>query len=178
MIRVLLITLLLVGCSHDLETYRDWQPPMSLETFFDGEVMAYGMVTDRSGEVVRRFRVRIDGRWSGTQGTLDEYFFYADGETQFRQWRIERLDDGSYRGQADDIIGVAHGRVSGAVLHWVYDMELSTDSGDWQVSFDDTMVMIDTNRMLNRAKIKKFGITVAEVFLSFEKKTAAQAANF
>ncbi|SDJ01671.1 Protein of unknown function [Ferrimonas sediminum] len=178
MIRLLLIALLLVGCSQDLSPYRDWQPPMSLETFFDGEVMAYGMVTDRSGEVMRRFRVRIDGRWDGAQGTLDEYFFYADGDTQFRQWRIERLEDGSYRGRADDIIGVAQGRVGGAVLHWIYDMELSTDSGNWQVSFDDTMVMIDANHMLNRAKIKKFGITVAEVFLSFEKKAPPSATDF
>ncbi|TKB49407.1 DUF3833 domain-containing protein [Ferrimonas sediminicola] len=166
---VLMITLL-VGCSADHSALSSRQPPLELERFFDGRVTAQGMVTNFRGEVIRRFSVTLDGRWQQGEGVLDEYFLYDDGETQFRQWRIERTGPNSYQGEADDIIGTASGERHGPLLRWQYEMVLVTDDDEWQVSFDDLMVLVDDRHLLNRAKITKFGITVAEVFIAFQKE--------
>ncbi|TKB56558.1 DUF3833 domain-containing protein [Ferrimonas aestuarii] len=166
---VMLLALTLSGCSQDLREYQSWKPDFALEQFFDGKVKAYGVVFDLKGQISRRFIVDIDGSWQQNQGVLDEYFTYADGEKQFRRWVITKNGDGTYEGRADDIIGTAVGQTSGPVLHWEYEMNLITEDNQWQVTFDDTMVLIDDNHLLNRAKIKKFGITVAEVFIAFER---------
>ncbi|WP_028108722.1 DUF3833 domain-containing protein [Ferrimonas futtsuensis] len=165
-----LLLTLLVGCSADYSAIKAQQPTLELERFFDGKVKAQGMVTSFTGEVVRRFTVVLEGRWQEGEGVLDEYFLYEDGETQFRQWRIRRTGPDSYSGEADDIIGTASGERHGPLLRWQYQMVLVTDDDEWQVSFDDLMVLVDDRHLLNRAKINKFGITVAEVFISFQKE--------
>ncbi|WP_371186542.1 DUF3833 domain-containing protein [Thalassotalea maritima] len=164
------LSLLLLACSSsDLSEYKNTTPEFKLETFFNGKVIGYGLVTGFSDEVTRRFVVDIDASWQGNKGTLDEYFTYNDGEKQFRQWRITKVDDTRYQGEADDIIGTATGQRSGAVIHWQYDMELTVDGSDYQVTFDDTMVLIDDKHMINKAKIYKFGLNVGNVTLFFEK---------
>ncbi|WP_417347374.1 DUF3833 domain-containing protein [Ferrimonas sp.] len=165
-----LLLTLVVGCSADYSAIKSRQPILELERFFDGKVSAQGMVTNFSGEIVRRFTVELEGRWQDGEGVLDEYFLYNDGETQFRQWRIRRTGPDSYTGEADDIIGTASGERYGPLLRWQYEMVLVTDDGEWQVSFDDLMVLVDNRHLLNRAKINKFGVTVAEVFISFQKE--------
>ena len=165
-----LLLTLLVGCSADYSAMKTQKPALELESFFDGKVKAQGMVTSFSGEVVRRFTVDLVGRWQDGEGVLDEYFLYDDGETQFRQWRIRRTGPDSYTGEADDILGTASGERHGPLLRWQYEMILVTEDGEWQVNFDDLMVLVDDRHLLNRAKINKFGITVAEVFISFQKE--------
>lgn len=160
----------LVGCAADMEEYQQLQPQFDLATFFDGEVMAWGIVTDYRDQLTRRFTVRIEGSWQDGTGQLDEYFDYADGEQQFRRWNITDLGEGRYRGQADDIIGEASGVQVGPVLQWQYEMVIETEDDQWQVNFDDVMVLIDDKHLMNRAKIKKFGITVANVIIFFEKQ--------
>jgi hypothetical protein len=171
MIRLIIVSIVifsLSACNSVTSPSTTVQETFVLEDFFDGNVRAYGLVLDFSGELVRRFTVDIEARWEGNNGVLDEYFVYDDGEKQFRQWRIEKAPDGVYHGEADDIIGRAIGTVSGPTLRWQYEMSLSVKGREWNVFFDDSMILVD-GKVINRAKIKKFGITVADVILFFEK---------
>lgn len=165
-----LSALLLFSCSTDIEQYKDTTPEFTIEQFFNGEIIGYGVVTDFNDNITRRFKVDITATWQGNKGTLDEDFVYNDGETQFRRWHIEKLNSQQYQGKADDIIGTATGIRSGAVINWEYTMLLKVDDQEYEVAFDDTMVLIDENHMINTAKINKFGINVANVTLFFEKK--------
>ena len=79
--------LLLTGCTGvDPAVYRDAQPKLDLFRYFDGTVDAWGHFADRSGEVVKRFKVEIRGRIEGDALVLDEDFRYADGTTSRRVW--------------------------------------------------------------------------------------------
>lgn len=61
----------LVGCgSASLEDHADTTPELKLETFFNGELMAYGMVLDRSGNLLRRFDVKLIATWDGGNGEI------------------------------------------------------------------------------------------------------------
>ena len=86
--------------------------------------MAYGMLQDRSGKVLRRFTVVIRASWAGDTGTLDEDFVWSDGERQKRVWTLRRLGDGRYSGTAGDVVGTASGEVSGNALRWRYTMAI------------------------------------------------------
>ena len=80
------------------ETYRDEKPALDLMRYFDGTVDAWGQFAERSGKVVKRFKVVIHGRLEGETLVLDERFSYSDGSTQRRVWTIRRDGAHSYTG--------------------------------------------------------------------------------
>ena len=94
---------LLASCaSPTAADYAAEKPVLDLKTYFNGDLTAHGMFTDRSGKVVRRFVVTMKCSWQGDDGVLDEHFVYSDGEKQQRVWRLKKLPGGRYTGTADD----------------------------------------------------------------------------
>jgi hypothetical protein len=162
---------LAAGCAGIEPTdYAAERPALDLSRYFDGRVDAWGVVQDRSGRVLRRFTVTIDGSWTGDVGVLDESFVYADGATEKRIWTLRRQSDGRYTGTADDVVGTASGVVSGNAFRWRYTLALPVDGRVWNIDFDDWMYLVDEKVMINRATMSKFGIRVGEVTLSFTKR--------
>lgn len=163
--------LALSGCSTPKITdYAAQKPVLELRDYFDGTLDAYGIFTDRSGQVVKRFTVVMECSWQGDQGVLDEVFSYADGTTQRRVWRMQRLADGRYTGQADDVVGTAQGQQSGNAFHWTYTLALPVDGRVIEVQFDDWMYLMNDKVMLNKAAMRKWGVGLGEVTLSFVKR--------
>ena len=84
----------LAGCATvDVVNYASERPALDLAEYFNGTVDGWGMFHDRSGQVVRRFTVRIDAKWDGNRGTLDEHFEFSDGERQNRIWTLVKDGD-------------------------------------------------------------------------------------
>jgi hypothetical protein len=170
---LLLISLFaLSGCaSTPVDSYREERPELRLEEYFNGTLDAWGMFQKRDGEVVKRFKVLIEASWTGNQGVLDERFTYSDGTTQRRVWRITKTKDNGYRGEADDVVGIAEGSVAGNALHWVYTLRLPVDGREYQVVFDDWMYLQEDGVLINRSVMKKFGFRLGEVSLFFRKRS-------
>ena len=161
----------LAGCaSPEVADYQAEKPVLDLRSYFNGKVDGYGLFTDRSGKVVKRFTVVMDCRWQGEEGVLDEDFTYSNGTKQRRVWRITRLADGRYAGRADDVVGVAAGQARGNALRWNYTLTLPVDGKVWEVQMDDWMYLVNDEVMLNRTEMRKFGIRLGEVTLSFRKR--------
>jgi hypothetical protein len=161
---------MLAGCASPTPAdYASEKPVLDLKTYFNGDITAHGLFTDRSGKVVRRFTVDMKCSWQGDDGVLDERFSYSDGEKQRRVWRLKKLPDGRYTGTADDVIGIAQGQSSGNAFQWSYTLRLPVDGKTYDVQFDDWMYLMDENVMLNKAVMSKFGVRLGEVTLSFYK---------
>ncbi len=161
----------LIGCgSQQINDYSQEKPVLELRDYFNGTLDAYGVFTDRSGKVVKRFTVVMKGTWSGDDGVLDEDFVYSDGTKQKRIWRLKRLDNGKYSGAADDVVGSASGEQSGNAFNWTYTMSLPVDGKVYEVQFDDWMYLVTDKVMLNKATMSKFGWRLGEVTLSFTKR--------
>ena len=61
----------LVGCASPTPAdYAAERPVLDLKNYFNGELVAHGLFTDRSGKVVRRFTVQMTGTWQGRQGPV------------------------------------------------------------------------------------------------------------
>jgi hypothetical protein len=133
-----------------VQDYAKEQPQLDLRQYFNGPLTAHGMFTDRSGKVVKRFTVRMTGRWKGDEGTLDEHFVYSDGSTQQRTWHLRHLGDGRYSGRADDVVGEAQGQSAGNAIRWSYVLALPVDGRVWNVRMDDWMYLMDGRTLLNR----------------------------
>jgi hypothetical protein len=163
----------LAGCAGpQISEYAAERPLLDLRQSFNGRLDAYGVFTDRSGKVVKRFTVVMRCSWNGEEGVLDEDFVYSDGTTGKRVWRMKHLGNGRYSGRADDVVGEASGETQGNAFRWGYTLALPVDGKVYEVQFDDWMYLMDERVMLNKAVMSKFGIRLGEVTLSFVKRPA------
>ena len=175
MIRLLTLlglALALSGCASSPrpEIYRDEKPVLDLQRYFNGTVDAWGYFQDRGGKVVKRFKVEMKCTWNGNIGVLDERFSYSDGTTSRRVWTITKVDAGTYKGTADDVVGEAVGEAAGNALRWRYTLKLPVDGKVYEVQFDDWMYLQDDEVMLNYSAMSKFGFRLGEVILSFRRR--------
>ncbi|MFO1252155.1 MAG: DUF3833 domain-containing protein [Inhella sp.] len=162
--------LLLSACAGpDVQDYAQERPQLDLRQYFNGPLVGHGLFTDRNGHVKARFVVRMVGRWQGEQGVLEEDFEYSDGRKERRVWRLTHHGNGRYSGRADDVVGEAQGQAAGNALRWGYTLKLPVDGKTYEVQFDDWMWLIDERVMINKARMRKFGIDLGEVTLSFSR---------
>ena len=167
----------LVGCAGpQVQDYAQQTPVLDLRSYLQGCLQAQGLFTDRAGRVVKRFQVRMEGRWQGDEGTLDEHFTYSDGSTQRRLWRLRHLGQGRYSGTADDVVGQAQGEQAGNAFHWTYTLALPVDGRVWHVDLDDWMYLLDETTVMNRSSMRKFGLHLGDVTLVFTKAAAGSTA--
>ena len=172
---LLLCGALLTGCaSPQVADYAAEQPVLDLRQYFNGTLDAYGLFTDRSGKVVKRFTVVMKCSWQGAPGqevgVLDEEFSYSDGTKQRRVWTLKRTAAGRYTGTADDVAGEAAGEEKGNAFRWGYTLKLPVEGKTIEVQFDDWMYLMTDKVMLNKAKMSKFGFGLGEVTLAFVKR--------
>ena len=170
-VSLVLIILAITSCSSiNPEQYANQSPHFDFQEFFSGDIIAWGIVQDRKGNVIRRFEVSMIGKWEANKGTLEEDFIYADGEKQQRTWYFTNLGNGNYTGYASDIPDTAIGKTFGSAGNWSYTMDLPVGDKTYKVKFDDWMFAMDKNTIFNRSYIKKFGLTMAEVTIFMQKK--------
>ncbi|MEM9442684.1 MAG: DUF3833 domain-containing protein [Pseudomonadota bacterium] len=157
--------------SIDGSLYLEKSPNFRLERFFDGEVKAWGIVQDRSGNLLQQFEADILGTFEDGILTLDETFAYSLGDgVKERVWTIKKEGDNRYSGSAGDI-PTAAGTAYGNAMFWGYEMDLPVDGGTYRVTFEDWIWAVDDQRIFNRSYIKKFGIVFAEVTIFMERKS-------
>ena len=166
---LLALALTLGGCATQVQDYEGREPTLDLREYFDGPLVAWGIVQDRSGEMTRSFRVDMVGRWDGDTGVLEEDFSWSDGSSERRVWTFRRLDAQNYIGTAGDVVGEAVGEARGNALRWQYTLALPWDDGTINVFLDDWMWLIQDDILVNRSEIRKFGLRVGEVTIFFQK---------
>lgn len=152
------------------------EPRLILEEYFAGRTRAWGFFEDRAGRVRREFALDIDGEWDGRRLTLNERFFYSNGEEETRVWTLDKTGPDTYTGFTDDVAGDAIGRTAGNTFRWQYDFNLPVGRGIWKVHFDDRMFLQPNGVLLNKASVSRWGIRIGTLFISFHKQALAAAA--
>ena len=170
LVTIALFAGLLAGCTTMRpEDFAGSGPELRIEEYFEGTTRAWGIVQDRSGKPIRYFTVDIRGGWEGDEFVLHEDFVFRDGERSQRIWRIRKLDEHSYEGRADDVVGTAVGSRYGNALNWQYDLLITVQSQQVKVHFNDWMFLHEDQVMVNRATMTKFGFRVGEIILFFQR---------
>lgn len=173
----LLVVAMLSGCTASVRDYEGREPRLDMQAYFDGPLVAWGIVQDRSGEVTRSFRVDMVGSWDGDTGVLEEDFSWSDGTAERRVWTFRKVDEHNYIGTAGDVVGEATGETFGNALHWRYTLALPWNDDTINVFLDDWMWLIQDDVLVNRSEIRKFGFRVGEVTIFFRKLQDAGRAD-
>ena len=168
----LLIAFLITNCSSSNMKpidFKDQKPRLIIEEYMSGNVKAWGILQNRSGKVTRQFSAELNGKWDGKQLILDENFIWNDGEVQTRQWKIDKIDEHNYEGTAGDVVGTAKGYSYGPAFKFEYVLLVSVKGRKMKITFDDWIFMQNEKVAINRAKMTKFGIRVADLTVIFFK---------
>ena len=149
--------------------FKDQKPRLIIENYLSGNVKAWGVLQNRSGDVTRQFKAELNGKWDGSKLILDEVFDWNDGERQTRQWKIKKIDEHNYEGTASDVVGTAKGFSYGPAFKFEYVLLVPIKGKNIKITFDDWIFMQDERVAINRATMTKFGIKVAELTVMFVK---------
>ena len=149
--------------------FKNTEPSMTIEKYFDGPVKAWGLLQDRGGKVTRQFKADMFGSFDGEILTLKEDFYWTDGEKQNRIWKIKKIDQNHYEGSAPDVVGMAKGYQYGSAFKFEYDLMVPFKGKNIKVSFDDWIFKQDEDVAINRATLTKFGFKVGELTVFFKK---------
>ena len=171
---ILIILLLFIKSSFYTNTmkpedFKDTSPTIKIEKYFEGNVKAWGLLQDRKGKVTRQFKAKMFGSFENNILTLEEEFFWADGEKQKRVWNIEKIDEHNYVGTAADVVGKAKGFSYGSAFKFEYDLLVPIKGKNIKISFDDWIFKQDEEVAINRATLTKFGFKVGELTVFFKK---------
>ena len=167
-----IITIILTGCSNmKLEDFNNKSPEFIPQEYFNGKMMAYGLVKDRSGNIIRSFKGELIGSWDKNGiGTLDEKFVYDDGEKLTRVWTLKPNGHKSFDATAGDIIGTAKMQANGNTVMLDYVMEVPYNSSTIEISVKDWLHLQDDGVIINHSKMKKFGFVVGELVITIIKE--------
>ena len=169
--RFLFILMFMFGCSgKNIENYKNNTPKLDLRTFLNGKTKAWGILEDRNGRITRRFTVEMETTWNENDGTLKEYFTFDDGEKSQRIWKIKYNNNSTFTATANDVVGIAKGKQAGNALQMNYVLDLKVGNKNYHVKLDDWMYQLDEKTLVNKSKIKKFGITFARLTIFFTKQ--------
>jgi hypothetical protein len=161
----------LSGCSSmELSDFDKTTPEFIPQQYFNGPMTAYGIVKDRNGKIIRRFKGTLVGSWdANVTGTLDESFVYDDGEELTRVWTLKPTGDKTFIGTAGDIVGEAPMKANGNTVMLDYVMRVPYKDGTIDVSVRDWLHLQDDGVIINHSKMKKFGFTVGELVITIIK---------
>ena len=151
------------------EDFKNTEPIIKIEEYFEGEVKAWGILQNRNGKVIRQFKANMKGKFENNILTLEEDFYWKDGEKQKRIWNIEKIDENNYLGTAPDVIGKAKGVSYGSAFKFEYDLMVPFKGKNIKISFDDWIFKQDDKIAINRATLTKFGFKVGELTVIFQK---------
>ena len=167
---ILLLLALITGCAGpSLDSYRDNQPVLVPQDFFEGELSARGVVKNFSGEVIRTFDADIVASWDDEGvGTLDEVFRFDDGEVQTRVWTLTPKDE-AYHATAGDVVEPGTMRWQGNAIHMNYLLRVPYGDSTLDVRMDDWMYLVTPDTLINETTMSKWGIDVGEVVLVIQK---------
>ena len=166
---IVFITSLILKKNMKPEDFKGTEPTIKIEEYFNGQVKAWGLLQNRSGKVTRQFKADMFGKFENNILTLEEDFFWTDGENQKRVWSIEKIDEHNYIGTAADVVGKAKGFSYGSAFKFEYVLMVPFKGKNIKISFDDWIFKQDEDIAINRATLTKFGFKVGELTVFFKR---------
>ena len=110
-------------------------------------------------------------------GTLSEAFTYSNGRKQLREWQLKLGEENTFTAEADDILGVGKGILSGSSAMLKYTIVLPNEAGGHKLQVTDWMYLTENGSIINRSEMRMFGIKVAELVATMRPVPDGQMAS-
>lgn len=140
--------------------------------YFDGRILGKGII-ERNDRVLSRFDMIVDAGFDGSELTLDETFLFDNGSDFRRVWRLRKTAPGVWTGGAENVEGTTTIRIIDGVVHMHYVAAFPYNDGMISLRFNQRLIPMQDNIVLNRSRLSKFGVPVGTVTVIFEPEDAS-----
>ena len=162
--------MVLAACSSArVEDYKGQTPPLDLKSYLQGKLVAKGVIFNWKGKANEHFVAHMTGTLEGDVLTLVEEFVYQSGRTDQRTWVITFKDEHNFTATAGDVLGHAVGKQYGNAGQMAYKLRYPVDGKEYDLSMVDWFYRVDETTVISTTTIRKFGLKVGELVLTFEK---------
>lgn len=148
--------------------------PLVVETFFDGELSAHGVILSRGGLVRRSFNAIMRGVWEEREGQLHgiltEDFLFDDGEKLLRRWDFIKTGEGVFSGTASDVKGTAVLSAFGNALRMDYALMVPVGVRKLVIDVEDWLWRMDAKVIVNKSTLRKWGFRAGEIITTIIKE--------
>ena len=127
------------------------------------------MFIDRFGVVKRLFTMLATGTTAASSISLHETFNYNNGDVEDCIRHISKRSDNRFEGRTDDLASDFIVTVHGPLFSWSYHVYVKMFGHRLKVHFDDVMVRLTPDTVLNRARVTKWGFLLGDVHLTFQR---------
>lgn len=164
---------MICSCSPKIEAYKNNEPKVDFRDFFSHNLVAHGTYFDMFGNASSRFIMKS----SKSKVKDKEKTFYDQSikyiETgEYKEMRSYAIFGNDYPNKFiyKDEMMVDEGvySQSGNALNIKYKLIVGKKSTT--VFCDDWAYMVDKDTLINKIKIKKFGITIGHIVMSIKKQ--------
>lgn len=167
----ILLVVLLASCGAppSVRDFAGTLPTLDPVVFFTGHVRSWG-VMERSGAPASVVITDCTGEIDGDSLRMTQVLQIGDDPPVTRQWRMRRNGPGRFAAVANDMVGTAEGEAAGRAFHWTWTLATSPGNPLRDVTMDQWWYLLDDGAMLNRTRIRKLGVTLAEVTEHFVRR--------
>ncbi len=180
MFKIIILTATIMSlqfCSvNKIERYSNTKYLINLEKFFNEKNLIYGSIYDFFGRLDKIFimkSAKINNKKNDGKTIYSQSIKYIDTEktehiTSYAMF--DKKDSHSFIYKNKIMISESNCQQHGNAAHCTYDSQVKIHDGSTMVVFNDAwFYMIDENHIIGNIKIKKFGITLADIILQIEK---------
>lgn len=137
--------------------------------FFVGNTMSYGVSETRNGKPASEITTQTTGTVKDGIVCIEQDLFPGNGEKNHRSWQLKQIDAEHYEATANDIEGVAKGKLTGNYFTWTFRLKVNRGLIKHVSMSQHMYLMPDGKTMIIRSVIRKFGIIVREITEQFKK---------
>ena len=144
-------------------------PKLKFEVYFSGKVTAYGqMILYYPKKRIKNIKAKFNGKFHKDKLILNEEFIESNTKTD-RVWTFKKISDLDFIGHENNVLSPFNVRVENNMLNMNYRFKTNYKNYNFSVNIKDNMYLINNKLLLNKSKVSKFGITIAETILLYTK---------
>ena len=156
-----------------MNTVKEENKDFLIEQYFLGRTTGYGTMHDFLGRLIAEVEIEMSGYWEKDIFILDEIFIFKSSkeqkrQEQKRQWKIVKESKYQYCATSNDLLKKASGIRKENTMNWKYQLLINYRNKEIAFDFDD-WIYNSGDIVINKVKMKKFGIKLAELFISYKK---------
>ncbi len=143
---------------------------LNFENFFTGKVIANGyMIFLYPKKRKIDVKVMFSGNFKNNNLELKEEYYENNIKTTSRKWYFKKLSNHKFIGKEKNIVRPFELIIKNDFLEMSYKFRTQYKDFNFNVSVKDQMHLIEKNLILNKTRISKFHISIAETLLVYRK---------
>ena len=142
---------------------------MDFKKFFNGDIEGFAITQDEDGKITGTQTVKINAKWDGNKGVIQQNFIFAGDKKDSRTWLVTLNENGTFEAIGHDVSSPGQGKQIGNAAQMLYALTLKENDVKREVKYEDRMYLVDDQSMIIISNAKKGFSSSGKSILSLKK---------